>query len=74
MKIRLERRMWRCIWICFIVFHLIATPRMYRMWWWFACRWAYPYMIKAKAEGRQFAQPYGEGIMGVLRYLDSRFV
>lgn len=52
-----------------LVFHLFATPLMYRIWWRFAYRWVYPYMVKAKQEGREFAQPYGEGVEAVYEYL-----
>lgn len=69
MRVKIERRIWFCIWLYMLVFHLFATPLMYRIWWRFAYRWVYPYMVKAKQEGREFAQPYGEGVEAVYEYL-----
>ena len=69
MSKRLERLVWYPIWLYSIAFHLWATPLMYQVWWRFACKRVWPFMEKAKREGRAFAQPYGEGIEGVMHYL-----
>ena len=62
-------RRWKLIWLLGIAFHTFATPSMYRVWWFFGYRWVYPYMSKAKSEGKDFAQCYGEGSIAVLKVL-----
>jgi len=67
----MELRLWRAIWLCGIIFHFVATPLMYQIWWRVAYRWVYPYMNKSKAAGREFAQPFGEGYCAALRFISD---
>src|SRR5438309_583061 len=68
-RLSVERRIWFCIWLYALVFHLVATPWMYQVWWRIGYKWVYPYMMRAKQEGREFAQPYGGGFEAIYAYL-----